>query len=233
MSQTAPAALLLPDPEKLEIVTAIVGEAYTLTAADDGLWLRTLSDDPMVITVPPEIDEAFPAFARVTIERAGLGAVSFVGGSGVTINSAFGESIDDRYAVAILKRVDVDEWTLAFLPADPVMVEEYVGFALSDEETALTAKVAATYAMVADMVLTSIKLSLGTASSAGDVTVTVKRNGVSVTTGTPTIAAGATLSGPVVIAESDLLEDDAIVWEITGAGTGAKGLKGTLIGYAP
>lgn len=110
--------------------------------------------------------------------------------------------------------------------------------ALSDEATAIAAGVRATIrapqAMVIDAAVSVPRISVNTASSSGGVTVDIKVNGVSIFATRPTIDAGekssVTAATPAVLAASTItVPDDAeITFEVTGAGTGARGLKATL-----
>lgn len=226
-----PAVLLDNEVIKREIVTNILDADYTLTPADDGLWLRTLSDDPVTITVPPQSEADFPAYMRLTIEQAGLGLVTFDAGAGVTLNSAFGLAIGAQFVVVTLKRVDVDEWTLAFLEMVEAAPSEAEGFALSDEESDLTTGVKLTYYMVAALVLTDFKAAVNVASSSGPVVVEVTVGGV--LRATVTIAQGENVGGAPVIDGTSFPLNGRVEFNITAAGTGAVGLKASLIGYAP
>ncbi len=119
---TTPAVLVDQYITIREVVTSIVTDEYTLTPEDEGYWLRTLSDDPVSFTIPPQEDAAFIAYTSLTVEQAGDGAVTFVAGDGVTINSALDLTTDAQFTVVRLKRVAEDEWTLAALTNEPPRV---------------------------------------------------------------------------------------------------------------
>lgn len=74
-----------------------------------------------------------------------------------------------------------------------------------------------------------IQGSLVTASSSGSVTYDVKINGVSIFTSLPTFTSGVTTdaagAGVINPAARTFAQGDVITAEITGAGTGAVGLK--------
>lgn len=116
---STPAVLLDHEVIKREIVVSIVDQLYTLAASDDGTWLRTISSAPVTITIPAQIDEEFAAYSSVRIERAGNGLVTIVGDGGVTVNTPTDLSISAKWGVIELKRVDVNEWTLVNVSADP------------------------------------------------------------------------------------------------------------------
>lgn len=107
--------------------------------------------------------------------------------------------------------------------------------ALSDLDTALTAKTLAAYFRApAAFTLTAVRSSLATASSSGNVAVDVKVNGSTVISQALTVDAGSKTSkgsGTVPTITAPSVADDAeISFAITGPGTGAKGLIVTLIG---
>lgn len=112
---------------------------------------------------------------------------------------------------------------------------EALGFALSDEATALTVgtdkvPVRMPYAFN----LSAVRLSLGAVSTSGAVEVDVKEAGVSIFSTRPTIDAGedtsTTAATPAVISDTALADDARIAFDIVQAGTNAKGLKIWLIG---
>lgn len=119
---TTPAVLVDQYITIREVVTSIVSDDYTLTPQDEGRWLRTLSDDPVSFTIPPQEDAGFIAYTSLTIEQAGDGAVTFVAGDGVTINSALDLTTDAPFTVVRLKRVAENEWTIAALTNEPPRV---------------------------------------------------------------------------------------------------------------
>lgn len=103
----------------------------------------------------------------------------------------------------------------------------------SDETTAITTgddKVK--FAMPYAFTLTEIKAHLSTASSSGNVLVQVTEGGAgnNLTSADVALNTGTAYS-TTSFADTDLAEDAVIGINIDGAGTGAKGLKVTLIGY--
>lgn len=114
----------------------------------------------------------------------------------------------------------------------------YIQLACSDEITAITAGTAKiTFRMPHAMTLTAVRASLSTASTSGLVTVDVKEGGASIFSTALTIDAtektSTTAAVPAVISDAALADDAEITVDIVGAGTGAKGLKLTLIGTRP
>ena len=108
---------------------------------------------------------------------------------------------------------------------------QVMGFALSDETTALTTGTAkVTFRAPFAMNLLSIpRASLSTASSSGLVTVDINEAGSSIFSTLLTIDATETTSTTatnIAVLSDTFIADDAIVtFDIDAAGTGAKGLK--------
>lgn len=107
--------------------------------------------------------------------------------------------------------------------------------ALSDETTNLatgTAKL--TMRMPHGMSLTGVRSSLATASSSGLVTVDINIGGTSILSTKLSIDAtertSTTAATPAVLSTTDLWDDGELTFDIDAAGTGAKGLKVSLIG---
>jgi hypothetical protein len=87
------------------------------------------------------------------------------------------------------------------------------------------------------LTLTAVKASLTTASSSGNPTVDINEGGTSILSTKLSIDSGektsATAATAAVISDSALAEDAEITIDIDTAGTGATGLKVTLIGSQP
>lgn len=110
--------------------------------------------------------------------------------------------------------------------------------AASDETTALTTGAAkVTFRTPAAFTLTAARASLTTVSSSGLVTVNIKKNGSTIFSTKITIDANektsTTAATPAVLSTTAFADDDAISVDIDGAGTGAAGLKISLIGTIP
>lgn len=110
--------------------------------------------------------------------------------------------------------------------------------AASDEGTALTTGTRkVTFRMPYAMTLTAVRASLTTAASTGLSTFDVKMNGTSLLSTLVTVDAtektSTTAVAAPVISTSALTDDAEITVDITGIGTGATGLKISLIGTKP
>jgi len=120
----------------------------------------------------------------------------------------------------------------ALLKAD----ERPIQIALSDESTAITTGTSKlTFRIPYACKLTKIpRINLNTVSSSGLVTVDIKKNGATIFSTLLTIDANektsVTATTPCVLSATPttFADDDEITFDITVAGTGAKGLKATL-----
>jgi hypothetical protein len=107
--------------------------------------------------------------------------------------------------------------------------------AASDETTALTTGTAKlTFRAECAFRLDEIVAGLSTASSSGTVTVNVKKNGTTVFATNLTVDASETTSDsaavPAVLSTREIAKGDVLTVDISGAGTGAAGLKLTFNG---
>lgn len=107
--------------------------------------------------------------------------------------------------------------------------------AIGDETTVITAGVAKVTFRIPGFKLVGLpRASLTTPSSAGAVTIDINEGGVSILSTKLTIDQGETTSTtaatPAVVSDDTLADDAEITIDVDGAGTGAAGLKVTLIG---
>jgi hypothetical protein len=131
----------------------------------------------------------------------------------------------------------VTEWRVAAgnvagAAAAPVKV---IQVACSDETTALTTGTSKVkFRMPYAMTLTAVRASLSTTSSSGIPAIDINESGASIFSTTLTIDTGektsTTAATPAVISDANLADDAEITVDIDTAGTGATGLKITLIG---
>jgi hypothetical protein len=106
--------------------------------------------------------------------------------------------------------------------------------AVSDETTAITAGTAKiTFRSPFPLTVTNVRASLSTASTSGNVSLTIKENGASILNGRVWIDVNektSTTSGTIPSINDGVIADDAeITIDIDDAGSGAKGLKVALI----
>jgi hypothetical protein len=115
------------------------------------------------------------------------------------------------------------------------LTPQVIQLACSDETTSLTTGTAKlTFRMPYAMTVTGVRASLSTASSSGLVTVDINDSGTTLLSTKLTFDVGekttTTAATPAVISDTALADDAEITIDIDVAGTGAKGLKVTLIG---
>lgn len=112
---------------------------------------------------------------------------------------------------------------------------EVIIVAVSDETTAITTGTAkVTFRMPFAMTLTAVRANLNTASGSGNPTVDINESGSTILSTKLSIDAGeltsTTAATAAVISDANLADDAEITIDIDTAGTGAKGLKVSLIG---
>jgi hypothetical protein len=88
------------------------GTSYTLVLGDAGDYIQTTSTTAVTITVPNQVTVTWAADTEIYFEQNNTGQITFVGASGVTINSSETLKSFARYSVVALKRVASDVWTL-------------------------------------------------------------------------------------------------------------------------
>lgn len=94
-------------------VSSQSGTSYTAVLADANTYIRFTNGSAISFTIPPNSSEAFPVGTVIEVEQAGAGALSFVAGSGVTLNSRASDlTLAGQYAVAFAKKVATDTWTI-------------------------------------------------------------------------------------------------------------------------
>lgn len=96
-----------------EVVEVTASETLALTRAGKFISANHATV-AIAITVPPNSSVAFPVGTEIHVRQTGAAAVSFVQGSGVTINYPATQSLDlaERYAVATIKKMATDTWAL-------------------------------------------------------------------------------------------------------------------------
>lgn len=148
----------------------------------------------------------------------------------------------EQYSVALDKYISrptllnlLKSWVIAGLATTAQAKAEYLTIACSDESTAITTGTAKiTFRMPYAMTLTAVRANVNTASSSGVITIDINENGSSILGTKLTIDANektsTTASSSATISDSNLSDDAEITVDFDTAGTGAKGVKITLIG---
>jgi hypothetical protein len=130
-------------------------------------------------------------------------------------------------------RVNAGETGLEFAAGGSQIIPLIV--AVSDETTDLTTGTAkVTFRVPAAFTVTGVKASLTTTSSSGDVVVDINEGGTSILSAEITVDQGDKTSvggsQPGTVSDASLAADAEITIDIDSAGTGAKGLKVTILG---
>jgi hypothetical protein len=94
-------------------VSTQTGTSYTAVLGDANTYIRFTNASAVSFTIPPNSSVAFPVNTLIEVEQAGAGALSFVAGTGVTLNSRASDlTLAGQYAVAFAKKVATDTWTV-------------------------------------------------------------------------------------------------------------------------
>ena len=130
---------------------------------------------------------------------------------------------------------NADNCALSFIPVGDKGDNEVLVFAVTNEDDVIAAAVGQfTFRMPFAMTASEIRASLATASSSGGVTIDVNESGSTILSTKLTIDVGektsTTAATPAVISDANLADDAEITVDIDTAGTGAVGLKVSLIG---
>jgi hypothetical protein len=97
----------------LKTVTSQTGTAYTAVLADADTYIQFSNASAISFTIPQNSSVAFPVGTVIEIEQAGAGALTVVQGTGTTVNSRASDlTLAGQYAVAFLKKVATNTWTL-------------------------------------------------------------------------------------------------------------------------
>jgi len=167
---------------------------------------------------------AFVTAARTSDPAKVLfGQVTAISGTTVTL---------DVFAVA--GTGTFTDWTLS-VGAAGARPKTAVGAAITGTRSdVVTGTANETVRMPHAMTVEGVTAGLTVAATAGLTTIDIKKNGVSILSTLLTIDAGektsATAATPAVISDANLSADDEITFDVTTAGTGAKGLKVWLAG---
>lgn len=104
-------------PEEFNLVkaspTVSVVEDKTLLLTDATTIQVCQSNNPIIVTVPPNLDVALPINTEIVLVRYGVGTVTVASGIGVIINSSDGKkSINKQFEAVTLKKIYENEWLL-------------------------------------------------------------------------------------------------------------------------
>lgn len=94
-------------------LNAQTGTTYTLAATDAGDLVTLTNASAITLTVPTNASVPFAIGTQITITRAGSGALTVVGDTGVTVNSADGYlKLRTQWSSGTLIKVNTNSWIL-------------------------------------------------------------------------------------------------------------------------
>lgn len=94
-------------------LNAQTGTTYTLAAGDAGELVTLANASAITLTVPTNASVPFAIGTQITITRAGSGALTVVGDTGVTVNSADGFlKLRTQWSSGTLIKLNTNSWIL-------------------------------------------------------------------------------------------------------------------------
>lgn len=92
-------------------INAQTGTTYTPVLADNGKLVTLSNASAITLTVPTNASVAYATGAQINIEQIGVGQVTVVGDTGVTVNGT-GTALRAQWSAATLVKLGTDSWTL-------------------------------------------------------------------------------------------------------------------------
>jgi hypothetical protein len=110
----AAAVAAVPPSSSVSVVMELTGASASLGLTHAGNFVKCNHTAAQTITIPPQATVAWSADTQIEGAQWGAGAVTFVGGSGVTVRKRSNRSMTTagQYAPWALKRVAENEWML-------------------------------------------------------------------------------------------------------------------------
>jgi len=96
----------------VQLLNIQTGTNYSIQTADAGSVLEFFNTATTIVTIPPDSALSFSIGQRIDILQRSIGAVFFVGGSGVTVNTPDVNYINAINVGASLIKTNVNEWAL-------------------------------------------------------------------------------------------------------------------------
>jgi hypothetical protein len=211
------------------------GEPGTLTDLDIWVDFAAASGDNIFNLLINGVAQ-FVGAARPKIVAGGFHATK----TGLSIAIADGDIISIDLQSAAASGLTLPAYFRASIETGKGDLEALM-FAVSDETTAittgtakLTVRMPYAFKLSTAPPLLGVRANVNTVSSSGAVQVDINEGGASILSTKLTIDASektsTTAATPAVISDPDLADDAEVTFDIDSAGTGAKGLKVTLLG---
>jgi hypothetical protein len=93
-------------------LNAQTGTTYTPNLADNNKIVTLDNVNPITLTVPTNASVPYPIGAEINLYNKGVGQVSIVGDTGVTVYSSSGSNLRVQYSLATIIKLDTDTWVL-------------------------------------------------------------------------------------------------------------------------
>lgn len=105
-----------------QTINAQTGTTYTPVLGDNGALVTLSNAASITVTLPQDSDVAIPVGGRVDFAWIGVGDVTFVAGTGATMNvpAAFDAAIAEQYGMASGIKVAADTWLIVGYLAEAV-----------------------------------------------------------------------------------------------------------------
>lgn len=91
-------------------INAQTGTTYTLQFSDFHKWVSLSNAGAITVTIPPNSTTPYPIGTEIEGHQEGVGQVTIVGGSGVTVTGSPGLKTADRYSVFGIKKMGTNTW---------------------------------------------------------------------------------------------------------------------------
>lgn len=93
-------------------VNTQTGNTYTPVLSDENSLVTLTNATAITVTLPANADLAFPIGGRIDFAQYGAGQVTFIAGSGATVNSNPTAKLRGQYTAGTAIKVAVDSWFL-------------------------------------------------------------------------------------------------------------------------
>lgn len=151
------------------------GTTYTFVLADAAKTVTSNNASAVTFTIPPQSSVAWATGTTLTIKNYGAGAITFAGGSGVTVTNT--ATTVPQYGEASLVRTGSDAWTvIASVAASPGLTLINSTTFTSQATVNLNSVFSSTYDNY------KIFMSVTTGSSSGTITARLRVSGTDATT---------------------------------------------------
>lgn len=102
-------------PKGLDAVRSVTTytDSMTLGFIDMGALVRANKGTAMTVTVPPNVDIAFPIGTTIEVENTGAGIVTITAGAGVTLTKVAATlAMSAQHAMVTLRKVAINTWNV-------------------------------------------------------------------------------------------------------------------------